>query len=108
MFFFILFAFLQEFTCPLCASGFIEELPPNNTSARSHSSSSNDDVEIQGDFDNHRFNERISSLLMSSIDGNLRFVDDDSDQSNQDGSSSSMLMDSYSFAYLSSEMNKIY
>lgn len=93
--FYLIFFFVrlsQEFTCPLCASGFIEELPPNNTSARSHSSSSNDDVEIQGDFDNsHRFNERISSLLMSSIDGNLRFADDDSDQSsNQDGSSSSM------------------
>lgn len=77
----------QEYTCPLCAGGFIEELPPNGTHERSRSTSSNDDVEI-GEYDNHRLNERISSLLMSSIGGGLR-VDDDSESSNQDGSSAS-------------------
>lgn len=81
---------VQEFTCPLCAGGFIEELPPNGTNDRSRSTSSNDDVEI-GEFD-HRLNERISSLLMSSIGGGIRSMDDDSDQSsNQDGSSTSTL-----------------
>lgn len=78
----------QEFTCPLCAGGFIEELPPNSSSSgRSHSTSSNDDVEMTNDFDN-RLSDRISSLLMSSIGGGLRNMDEDSDQSStQDGSS---------------------
>lgn len=79
---------MQEFTCPLCAGGFIEELPPNGTHERSRSTSSNDDVEI-GENVNHRLNEQISSFMMSSLGGGLR-VDDDSDQSsNQDGSSAS-------------------
>lgn len=81
---------MQEFTCVLCGAGFIEELPPNGSSDRSRSTSS-DDVEIPGEFENHRLNERISSLLMSSIGGGLRAMDEDSDHSsNQDGSSSSM------------------
>lgn len=79
----------------MCAGGFIEELPPNGSSDRSRSTSSNDDVEIPGEFDNHRLNERISSLLMSSAiggggGGGLRPMDEDSDQSStQDGSSAS-------------------
>lgn len=84
----LLLLVIQEFTCPLCAGGFIEELPPNGSHERSRSTSSNDDVEI-GDYDNHRLNDRISSLLMTSIGGGHR-ADDDSDQSsNQDGSSAS-------------------
>lgn len=87
---FVVCIFFQEYTCPLCAGGFIEELPPNGSSDRSRSTSSNDDVEIPGEFDNHRLNERISSLLMSSIGGGIRAMDDDSDQSsNQDGSTAS-------------------
>lgn len=87
-----LFLFEQEYTCPLCAGGFIEELPPNGSNDRSRSTSSNDDVEL-GEYDNHRLNERISSLLMSSIGGGLRSMDDDSDQSsNQDGSSASTFL----------------
>lgn len=84
----------QEYTCPLCAGGFIEELPPNGSNDRSRSTSSNDDIE-SGEYDNHRINERISSLLMNSFGGGgVRSMDDDSDQSsNQDGSSASM----YSF-----------
>lgn len=74
----------------MCAGGFIEELPPNGSNNRSRSTSSNDDVEIPGELDNHRLNERISSLLMSSIGGGLRSMDDDSDQSStQEGSSTS-------------------
>lgn len=90
--FFILYQ--QEYTCPLCAGGFIEELPPNGSTDRSRSTSSNDDIE-PGEYENHRINERISSLLMNSLGGGgLRSMDDDSDQSsNQDGSSAS----TYSF-----------
>lgn len=80
---------IQEFTCPLCAGGFIEELPPNGSSDRSRSTSS-DDVELPGEFGSHRLNERISSLLMSSLGGGPRAMDEDSDHSsNHDGSSSS-------------------
>ncbi|XP_031621314.1 E3 ubiquitin-protein ligase Iruka [Contarinia nasturtii] len=79
-----------EYTCPLCAGGFIEELPSNSSADRSRSSSSNDDADVPGEFNDHRLNERISSLLMSSIGGGFRAMDDDSDQSsNQEGSSSS-------------------
>lgn len=82
---------MQEYTCPLCAGGFIEELPPVASSDRSRSSSSNDDADVPGEFNDHRLNERISSLLMSSIGGGFRAMDDDSDQSsNQEGSSSSI------------------
>lgn len=80
--------FFQEYTCPLCAGGFIEELPPNGTQGRN--ASSNDDVEIPSEIEGHRLNERISSLLMSSgFGGNHRpSLDDEGDQTH-DGSSSS-------------------
>lgn len=74
----------------MCAGGFIEELPPNG-SERGQSTSSGDDVEMSGEYDNHRLNDRISSLLMSSIGGSLRSIDDDNGEPNQDGSTSSEL-----------------
>lgn len=85
----IFMIFSQEYTCPLCAGGFIEELPPNGSSERGQSTSSSDDVEMSGEFDNHRMNDRISSLLMSSIGGSLRSFDEDNGESNQDGGASS-------------------
>lgn len=78
----------------MCGGGFIEELPPNSSTDRGQStSSSGDDVEMSGEYDNHRLNDRISSLLMSSIGGSLRSFDDDNGDpsSNQDGSTSSKL-----------------
>lgn len=80
----------------MCAGGFIEELPPNG-SERGQSTSSSDDVEMSGEFDNHRLNDRISSLLMSSIGGNFRSFDDDNGEPNQDGSTSSMLSSIFIF-----------
>lgn len=72
----------------MCAGGFIEELPPNG-SERGESTSS--DVEMSGEYDNQRLNDRISSLLMSSIGGSLRSFDDDNGEPHQDGSTSSKL-----------------
>lgn len=80
--------FLQEFTCPLCAGGFIEELPPNGSYDRSRNAANNDDVEIPGEF-GEQMNERISSFLMSSGMGNLRSMDEDGEvTSTHDGPSS--------------------
>lgn len=70
---------LQEFTCPLCAGGFIEELPP---ATEQTTNNSNDDVEMAGSNDN-RYD--ISTLIMNSLTG-IRPMDYDSDQSTQDGS----------------------
>lgn len=78
----------QEYTCPLCASGFIEELPPNSQ-RQNRSTSVSDDMESSNDSDPRQLNERLSSILMSSLGGaQVQFLVDD-DPSNQEGSTSS-------------------
>lgn len=73
----------QEYTCPLCAGGFIEELPP-----AAEQPNISEDIEMGNDYDT-RLTEHISSLLMNSL-ADVRPMDDDSDQSStQDGGSGS-------------------
>lgn len=77
----------------MCASGFIEELPPNS-SRQSRSTSVTDDMESSNDSDPRQINERISSILMSSLGGSggghVRFLLDD--DPGQEGSTSSKLI----------------
>lgn len=78
--FFVFFFLEQEFTCPICDGGFIEELPPNSATAES------EDVEMTSEPSYSDLSNRLTdqiSMLMSTIGGGTgeRAMDEDGDGS---------------------------